>query len=143
MAIEVRTRVYIASILAAAAAVLAAAMRLWDVQWDASSALLTLLVASLVFLGARHPFRLSPQAEASLFTVPLFMGLLLLHPAQAAVAGALGLAGADLLNRRPLRAILFNMGVSTVMAGAAGMVFWSLRADGGGSPGVLQAVDIG
>ncbi len=134
MAIEIRTRLYITTVSLAAAAVLAATVQLWHVQWDASLGLLVVLVAGLVFLGARYPFRLSPQAEASLFTVPLFMGLLLLHPAQAAAAGALGLAGADLLNHRPLRAVLFNAGVSAVMAGAAGMVFWALQADGMSGP---------
>ena len=116
------TLVYIGAVLVAAVLVAAVSTTLWPVRWDVSPALVMLLVASLVFLAARYPFKLSPQADASLFTVPLLMGVLLLHPLEAAISGTAGYFLAELMQRRPMKAVVFNAGVSM-----SGIVFWALR----------------
>ena len=124
---ETRTRIYIASVLVAAATVVGSAIRVWHADWDASNVLLMLLVAGLVFLAARFPFKLSPQAEASLYTVPLFMGALTLHPAYAVISGVAGLAVSELSQRRPLKVATFNLAVTAFMVGISGIVFWALH----------------
>ena len=85
---ETRTKLYIGSVLVGATSIAAIATLLWPVQWTAASLLTSLMVMGLVILAARFPFKLSPQAEASLFTVPLFMAVLLLHPSLAMIAAA-------------------------------------------------------
>ncbi len=127
---ETRTRIYIASVLVAAATVVGSAVRVWHAEWDASNVLLMLLIAGLVFLAARFPFKLSPQAEASLYTVPLFMGALTLHPAYAVISGVAGLAVSELSQRRPAKVVTFNVAVTAFMVCVSGMVFWALRPSG-------------
>ena len=111
---ETRTRIYIASVLVSAAVVVSFAVRTWQAELDTSSVLLMLMVAGLVFLAARFPFKLSPQAEASLYTVPLFMGALTLHPAYAVISGVAGLAVSELSQRRPLKVATFNLAVTAL-----------------------------
>ena len=49
-----------------------------------------LLLTGLVTLAGRFPIQLSQQADASLRVVPMFMAVLLVHPAEAALVGAAG-----------------------------------------------------
>lgn len=130
MAKETRTRIYIGGITAVATLVAAGTAWLWPVHWGVSSTLTMALVAGLVCLAARFPFKLSPQAEASLFTVPLFMGALLLPPAQAIVAGAAGVLASELMKRRPAKVALFNLGISVLVIGLSGAVFHAWQPGG-------------
>jgi signal transduction histidine kinase len=130
MAKETRTRIYIGGITVAAALVAAATAWLWPVHWGVSSTLTMALVAGLVCLAARFPFKLSPQAEASLFTVPLFMGALLLLPAQAIIAGAAGVLVSEWMKRRPAKVALFNLGISVLVIGLSGAVFHAWQPGG-------------
>ncbi len=122
---EAKTQLYIAAVLLAAAATAVGAAALWPVQWTASNILASLMVAALVVMASRYPFKLSPQAEASLFTVPLFMGVLLLHPAQAVIAAGCAVILTERMQQRPIRVTLFNIGVTVFMVGISGIVFRS------------------
>jgi signal transduction histidine kinase len=83
----------------------------------------------LVAVAGRFPFKLSPQGDASMFTVPLFMAALLLHPLEALLVGMVGSLISERLLKAPVRVAIFNTSVSAVIAGLAGIVFWSLSPD--------------
>ena len=128
---EIKTKLYIAGVLIGAGAIVAIAMNLWPVQWSLSSALTMAMVAGLVVLAARFPFKLSPQAEASLYTVPLYMGVLLLNPVLAVIAGSFGVAVSEVLERRQLKVAVFNVGVSVFIVALGGVVFRAALPAGG------------
>ncbi|MCI0437825.1 MAG: ATP-binding protein [Chloroflexi bacterium] len=127
---EAKTQLYITAVLLAAAATAVGAAALWPIQWTAANILASLMVAALVVLASRYPFKLSPQAEASLFTVPLFMGVLLLHPVHAIIAAACAVAVTERMQHRPLRVTLFNIGVTVFMVGISGLAFRGLLPSG-------------
>lgn len=127
MSKEIRVRAYISIVGLAAAAVTATAHVLWPATWEASSLLVMALIAGLVFLGDRFPIKLSPQADASLFTVPLFTGVLLLNPVQAGIAGGIGILLSEAVQRRPARVAFFNAVSGVFVAVSSGIAFWMLK----------------
>jgi signal transduction histidine kinase len=84
----------------------------------------------MVIVAGRFPIELSRQARASLYTVPIFMATLLLHPAEAAGVAIVGTLITEFLLNAPARAMAFNTGVAGVSAASAGMVFYGLMPDG-------------
>ncbi len=126
MSLETYTKLYTLSLLIVGTTVGVLATWLWPVEWTAHNNLVMALLALLVFMAGRYPFKLSPQVEASIFTVPLFMSVLLLHPAQAILVGVSGLFLSEITQRRLIRVALFNIGVAAVIAGLGSLVFWSL-----------------
>ena len=53
-----------------------------------------------------------------------------MHPAEAMIVAAVGTLASELLLKAPVRAWVFNVGVDTLAAGLAGLVFFSLRPEG-------------
>lgn len=127
---EVRTHLYIIGFAAAAAALGTLAVFLWPVIPNTPSLWLLPVLALLVAVAGRFSVLLSRQAEASLFTVPLYMAVLLTHPTEAAVIGAVGTLAFQVALRRPARAVVFNVGMASVAAGLGGIVFFSMRPEG-------------
>ncbi|MBI2165271.1 MAG: HAMP domain-containing histidine kinase [Chloroflexi bacterium] len=126
MGVETRTRLYISSAVLAGGVAAAAAAWAYPVAWEPPVLLWTAVVAGLVFWARLHPFKLSPQAEASMFTAPLFMGVLTLPPAFAVLAGVGGTLLAEGRLRLAPRVILFNMAVYACAASFPTLVFHPL-----------------
>ena len=120
------TRLYTSLILLVGILLGLVSLWIWSAEWNSYHSALIVLMALAVAIACWYPFRLSPQAEASLFTVPLFMAVLLLHPFQAALAGAGGLLISEGLRKRPAKVLLFNTGVSIAVTVLGGIVFRSL-----------------
>ena len=115
---EISTQLYIFAVAPAALALGALATYMWPVASNTPSLWLLGLLTLLVALAGRLSILISRQAEASLFTVPLYMAVLLAHPAEAALVGAIGTLAFQLMLKRPARAVAFNTGMAA-LAGAA------------------------
>ena len=131
MTTNTRSRIYIGA--AAAAALSVVSLTLWNNAIPSPSNLSALwLIPTLAILAAiagRFPIKLSSQTEASLFTVPLFMAVLLLHPSQAVIVAVLGTTLSEFLMKAPTRAVIFNVSVNGLATGLAGLTFWTLRPE--------------
>ncbi len=86
-------------------------------------------LALLVAITGRFKFKVSPQGDATVLTVPLFMAVLLLHPLEAALVGVVGTLGAEALLRARREVAVFNVSLSGVTAASAGIVFWATRPE--------------
>jgi len=122
--------VYIAGVAASVVLLGALAAGLLSAGEGTRSLWLVPVLIVFVTLAGRSPIELSRQAPAVLSTVPLFMAVLLLHPAQAALVAAVGTLVSDVTLRDPPRAIAFNVSVNAAAATLAGLVFFALRPDG-------------
>jgi signal transduction histidine kinase len=139
---ETRSRIYIGALAAAAASASALAAWVWPFSLEMSRLWMAPTLALMVAVAGRFPFRVSPQGDATLVTVPLFMSALLLHPLEAALVGMAGTLISECLLKAPARALIFNVSNSTIMGVLAGIVFWSLRpevASGLFTPGLALA----
>ncbi len=126
---QIRSQLYIIALEVCAVGLTALAVWLWPVAENTPPLWLLLTLVLLVALAGRFPIKLSRQAEASLFTVPLFMAVLLLHPMEAVLIAMAGTLISERMARAPASAIIFNVSVSAVAAGLAGIVFFSLKAE--------------
>ena len=115
--------------VAASASVVGLTATVWPLAESSTPIWMLILLAGLVTLAGRFPIPLSRQADASLRVVPMFMAVLLVSPAEAVLVGATGAIFSELLLRTPFRAVLFNSGVDTLAAGAAAIVFISIRPE--------------
>ena len=125
-----RARIYIGAVAVGGAAVAISTAWNTPLMFDSATFWLVPTLIGLVALAGRFPLKLSDQTEAALFTVPLFMGVLLLHPLEAALVAATGVLVSESLLKAPTRAIVFNVSVNGVAAALAGLTFWSLRPEG-------------
>jgi len=107
------------------------AVNLWPVTERHVGLWLTPALTLLVIAAGLFPIELSRQARASLYTVPIFMAALLVHPAEALAVAAVGTAISEVLLQSPLRAVAFNTGVASVSAITAGIVFYGLMPENG------------
>lgn len=130
MSREISTWTYIGAVLLAAAALGAVATLLWPVDSGTARIWVFPVLVVLVALAGRFPVELSRQAQASLFTVPIFTAVLLGHPVLAIAVASGGTLVSQVLVNAPSRAIAFNLGVAGLSAAAGGMVFFALRPDG-------------
>jgi hypothetical protein len=130
MNIEVRTHLYIVAVVIGAVAVSAIAAFMWPVAANTPSLWLMPMLALVIALAGRFSILLSRQAEASLFTVPLYTAVLLMHPTEAAFVGAAGTLIFQLILNRPARAVIFNTGMAALAGGLGGIVFFALRPEG-------------
>ncbi len=116
--------------LLTAAALTVVASLVWAVDTGTTRIWIYPVLIVLVALAGRFPVELSRQAQASLFTVPIFTAVLLGHPALAVAVAAGGTLVSQALIKAPLRAVAFNVGVAGLAAVAGGMVFFAIRPDG-------------
>ncbi len=126
---ETRTQLYIGAVAIGAAVSAAVAGWLWPIPHYTPAAWTLVAILALVVLAGAFPIKLSRQADASLLVVPLFMAVLLLHPTEAILIAAAGSIISELYLKAPKRAIAFNSGVNSLAAGAAGIVFVTLKPD--------------
>jgi len=147
MSKEALTRSYIGAVVLGAAALGATATLIWPMDFGTTAMWLYPVLAILVALAARFPVELSRQAQASLFTVPIFTAVLVGHPIGAIAVAAGGTLVAEVLREAPVKAIAFNTGVAGLAAAGGGMVFFALGPDGMGitlsATSVLAAVAAG
>lgn len=129
MSLQARTYAYIGAVLVASALVAAASNRLWPLAEGLSSPWMLLSLVVLVTLTGRFPIKLTRQEEASLLVVPLFMGVILLHPAEAVLVATIGTIASERMLKAPAKAIAFNAGANSLAAGLGGAVFFALRPD--------------
>ena len=115
--------------VAASTSIVGLTATIWPLAESSTPIWMLLMLTGLVTVAGRFPIPLSIQADASLRVVPMFMAVLLVSPAEAALVGAAGTIFSELLLRTPIRAVLFNSGVDTLATGAAAIVFISLRPD--------------
>ncbi|MCI0439861.1 MAG: hypothetical protein L0177_12125 [Chloroflexi bacterium] len=127
---ELGTNLYILAIGAVAVQLAVLAALLWPIGSNMPSPWLMLLMVLLIALAGRLSIILSRQAEASLFTVPLYMAVLVMHPTLAALVGVVGTLIFQLMLRRPLRAVAFNAGMAGMAGALGGIVYASLRPEG-------------
>ncbi len=141
MSREVLTRGYIAAIAFMAVTLASVSTWLWPLALEMQRIWLLPVLVMMVSLVARFPFKVSPQGDATLVTVPLFMATLLLHPLEAGLIGFLGTAISERMLKAPPRVMVYNAGVSGLVGVLAGTVFWGLRPEAAGifSPGVVLA----
>jgi signal transduction histidine kinase len=131
MNIQARTYIYIATIIMAAATTAIASAILWPIFENTTThPALAAVVFIIATIAGRFPVKLSQQAQASLIIVPLFMALLLLHPAQAIAIAALSTIVSEILIKAPARAAAFNTAVNSLATGLGGIVFFALKPDG-------------
>ena len=126
-----RTWLYVVAIAAASALLEVLAVFLWPITIDPHRLWLLPTLAFFVAVAGRFPFKVSPQGDATLITVPLFMAVLSLHPVEAALVGATGTLVSEVLLKAPPKVAGFNLSVSSTVAAAGGIVFWSFQ----GGPG--------
>lgn len=138
---EVLTRGYIAGIGFMAVLLASVSTWLWPLALEMQRIWLLPVLVIMVSLAARFPFKVSPQGDATLVTVPLFMAALLLHPLEAGLVGIVGTAISERLLKAPPRVMAYNSGVSGLVGVLAGTVFWGLRPEAAAvfSPGVVLA----
>ncbi|MCH8825873.1 MAG: HAMP domain-containing histidine kinase [Chloroflexi bacterium] len=129
MSKQVRTWAYIAAVVVASTSIVGITATVWPLSESSTPIWMLLLLTGLVTLAGRFPIPLSRQADASLRVVPMFMAVLLVQPAEAALVGAAGAILSEVLLRTPVRAVLFNSGVDTFATGVAAIVFISLRPE--------------
>lgn len=120
---------YIIAFATAAVAMGALATYIWPVASNTPSLWLLGLLTLLIALAGRLSILISRQAEASLFTVPLYVAVLLAHPAEAALVGAIGTFAFQLMLKRPARAVAFNTGMAALAGGLGGIIFFSLKPE--------------
>jgi len=121
---------YIATVLLVTAALAVVASFVWPISSGTTQIWVYPVLIVLVALAGRFPVELSRQAQASLFTVPIFTAVLLGHPALAVAVAAGGTLFPQILIKAPVRAVAFNIGVAGLAAVAGGMVFFTIRPDG-------------
>ena len=139
---EKGVKLYIVAAVAAAIAVGALAVWIGPVLPETSALWLLPTMVILVALAGRFPFKVSPQGDATLFTVPLFMAALLLPPFGVVLVGALGSLISERLLKAPAKVTIFNVSNSVIAGGLAGLVFFMLRPDAGAftlTPGLALA----
>ena len=88
-------------------------------------------LAIMVAVTGSFAFKVSPQGDATLVTVPQFVAVLLLHPVEAMLVCATGIFVSELILKAPARVWSLNVSISVVVAGLGGMVFWSLQPGAG------------
>ncbi len=118
-----RTILYISFV--AVAASLATSLAIWIRPEPGATSSLWLLptLVALIALAGRFPFKLSPQSDATLFTVPLVMAVILLPPIGAVSVGALGCFISERLLKAPAKVLVFNVSNAALSAALAGIVF--------------------
>lgn len=137
---DTRSTIFAAVIVAAALALAAASVVMWPVMLSTQRAWLVPTLVLLVALAGRFPFRVSPQGDATVLTVPLLIAVLMLHPAIAVTIGAVGTAIAEILIRPRLKVAVFNVGANSLTAALAGITVWWL--DGGNAIGEFTAIEL-
>ncbi len=98
-----RIKLYVVAAVAAAMLVGVSAVLIGPVLPDRSALWLLPTMVILVALAGRFPFKVSPQGDATLFTVPLFIAALLLPPFGVVLVGALGSLISERLLKAPTR----------------------------------------
>ncbi|MCH8109222.1 MAG: hypothetical protein IIB15_03755 [Chloroflexi bacterium] len=148
MTTETKIRIYAGVLVIIAASLGMLAAWVWPMTMDTVPLWLPPALVLLVWLAGLFPVKMSPQADATLFTVPVLIAVLLLHPSMAIIVAVAGTAISETMLKPPaVRVAVLNIGLSGVTAGAAGLIFWGLQAGTVGlsfTPGmVLAAVATG
>ena len=142
---EARTRLYTVAVAIAALLVAGAAALLEPVILDTSRLWLLPTMVLLIALAGRFPFKVSPQGDASLFTVPLFVSVVMLPPLGVVLVGALGSLISERLLKAPIKVTTFNVSNSATAGGIAAIVFFMLRPEASGlslTPGLVFAAAV-
>jgi signal transduction histidine kinase len=129
MAVQTRQRIYIAATAIISIVPAIAAVWLWPVVLDSLTLWLVPVFLLLISSAGRFPFKVSPQGDSTATTVPMFMAVLLLHPALAVLAGAAGALVSESLLRPPPKVAIFNISLTAMASGLAGVTFWLVRPE--------------
>ena len=127
MTAQNRTRIYTGAIVLTAIMLGGLAAWLWPLLMPAERLWMLPTLALMVAVTGSFAFKVSPQGDATLVTVPQFVAVLLLHPVEAMLVCAAGTFVSELILKAPARVWSLNVSVSVVVAGLGGMVFWSLQ----------------
>ena len=101
------------------------------------------VLACLVLLGELFPIQVHGQVGEETFSTPFAFALLLVYGVPEVVAvQVLASLVADLIRRRPIDRIVFNLAQLALSWIVAGAVFEALGGAGFGDPGGLQASDL-
>ena len=143
MTTETKIRIYAGALVIIAASLGMLAAWIWPMTMDTVLLWLPPALVLLVWLAGLFPVKMSPQADATLFTVPVLIAVLLLHPSMAIIVAVAGTAISETMLKPPaLRVAVLNIGLSGATAGAAGLIFWGFQAGTVGlsfTPGMVLA----
>ena len=134
MTAQNRTRIYTGAVALTAIMLGGLGVWLWPLSMPTDRLWMLPTLAIIVAVTGSFAFKVSPQGDATLVTVPQFVAVLLLHPVEAMLVCAAGVFVSELVLKAPPRVWSLNVSVSVVVAGLGGMVFWSLQ------PGVSDMI---
>lgn len=137
----VNPRWYVLGILLLGGGTAALGQAFWPGAWGGWQWAVTVAIMSLTGIALAFPLKISPQASASLGAAPLFMGVLLLSPLQAVLAGVAGAWAANTYLRRRPMVITFNVGMTSLAVGLAALTFRGLTSPG--NPNLLHPLIMG
>lgn len=144
MSNHTRTKIYTVIVATSAVGLTLLSALFWQPSIDLSKLWLIPTLITLVALAGRFPFKVSPQGDATVLTVPLLVAVLLLHPVEAVVVGVAGSAVSEVLLRARPNVALFNVAANGLVAVLAGLVFWGLTSGTGTgfstAPAIIYAV---
>src|SRR5215207_11051151 len=101
------------------------------------------VLAALVLVGELFPIQVHGQVGEETFSTPFAFALLLVYGVPEVVVVQVGASLlADLIRRRPIDRIVFNLAQLTLSWVVAGAVFEALGGAGLGDPAGLQASDL-
>ncbi|MDP6513144.1 MAG: hypothetical protein QF878_08165, partial [SAR202 cluster bacterium] len=126
MTLDFKTYLYTGSIIAAALTIAVASALVWPVTANTPNLLIEETLFLLIVLAQRFPIRFQRQAEATLVTVPMFMAVLILHPAEAILISAGGMIVAQRMLKTPMKALIFNSAGFGLATGLAGITWYGL-----------------
>ena len=143
MTTETKIRIYAGILVGVAASLGMLAAWIWPMTMDTVLLWLPPALVLLVWLAGLFPVKMSPQADATLFTVPVLIAVLLLHPSMAIIVAVAGTIISEAMLKPPaVRVAVLNIGLSGATAGAAGLIFWGFQAGTVGlsfTPGMVLA----
>ncbi len=102
------SQTYIAAIAVTALALTGLSTLFWPVTLAGDMVWLPIMLALLVALAGRYPFKVSPQGSATLVTVPLFAAILLLHPLTALLVAVSGTVVSERVLKTRLTVTAYN-----------------------------------
>ena len=115
MTTETKIRIYAGVLVIITALLGMLAAWVWPMTMNTVSLWLPPALVLLVWLAGLFPVKMSPQADATLFTVPVLIAVLLLHPSMAIIVAVAGTAISEAMLKPPaVRVAVLNIGLSGI-----------------------------
>lgn len=138
-------RLYIFLVVALGAGLTGLALVIYPLGLSPLTAALAVALAGLVALAGAYPMPMSAKVKANVTTAPLFIAVLLLSPALAAITATLGVLVSGLFLKRKAHHLVFNTAATSVYVGGGALLLAALKPGSfyGSSYGVASAIVAG